>query len=206
MLKYKIVLAGDKNVGKSSLISRFCDNTFKADMKATIGVDFKKKVIELEGEHKDFSLELNIWDFGGEEKYRKLFPSYANGAAAAMILFDITNKKSLYGIENWIEIINENAMHNVIKILIATKIDLKDMKEVSKNEAIEFCKEHDWCREFVSTSSKTGENVEEAFLFVAREIAKENLRVCNTCGEIYNRKLNYCQYCGEKAEIEISPI
>ena len=95
MLKYKIVLAGDKDVGKSSLISRFCDNIFKVDMKATIGVDFKKKVIELEGEYKNFSLELNIWDFGGEEKYRTLFPSYANGAAAAMILFDITNKKSL---------------------------------------------------------------------------------------------------------------
>ncbi|MFX0086844.1 MAG: Rab family GTPase [Candidatus Hodarchaeota archaeon] len=206
MLKYKIVLAGDKNVGKSSLISRFCDNIFKRDMKATIGVDFKRKMIDLKGEHKDFSLELNIWDFGGEEKYRTLFPSYANGAAAAMILFDTTNKKSLYDIENWIKIIDENALSNVIKIVIATKIDLKNLREVSKNDAKDFCKKYDWCKDFISTSAKTGENVEEAFVYVAQEISKENLQFCTSCGEIFNRKLKHCQYCGQKVEVEISPL
>ncbi|MFX1587718.1 MAG: Rab family GTPase [Promethearchaeota archaeon] len=206
MLKYKIILAGDKDVGKSSLISRFCDNLFKEDMKATIGVDFKRKVIDLKGEHKDFSLDLNIWDFGGEEKYRTLFPSYANGAAAAMILFDTTNKKSLYDIENWIKIVDENALPNVVKIVIATKIDLKNMREVSKKDAKDFCKNYDWCKDFINTSSKTGENVEEAFLHVAREIAKENLQFCSSCGENFNRKLKHCQHCGEKVEIEISPL
>ncbi|MFX0017567.1 MAG: Rab family GTPase [Promethearchaeota archaeon] len=206
MLKYKIILAGHKNVGKSSLISRFCDNIFKEDMKATIGVDFKRKVVDLKGEHKNFSLELNIWDFGGEEKYRTLFPSYANGAAAAMILFDTTNKKSLYDIENWIKIVDENALPNIVKLVIATKVDLKSMREVSKDFAKEFCKKYDWCKDFISTSAKTGENVEEAFLYVAREIAKENLQFCKSCGEIFNRKLKHCQYCGEKVGIEIAPL
>jgi small GTP-binding protein len=206
MLKYKIVVAGDKDVGKSSLISRFCDNIFKEDMKATIGVDFKRKVIDLKGEFKNFSIEVNIWDFGGEEKYRALFPSYANGAAAAIILFDTTNKKSLYDIKNWIKIINDNSMSNVIKVVIATKIDLKNLREVSKNDAIEFCKKHNLCKDIISTSSKTGENVEKVFFYVARQIVKENLQFCGSCGNVFNRKLKHCQYCGEKAEIEISPI
>jgi len=199
-------VAGDKDVGKSSIISRFCDNLFKEDMKATIGVDFKRKVIELEGDYKDFSIELSIWDFAGEEKYRALFPSYANGATGALILFDTTNKESLQGIENWIKIIDENAMPNVIKVIIATKIDLKDQREVSKNEAKIFCKKYDWCKDFISTSSKTGENVEKAFLYVASEIAKENLQFCKSCGEIFNRKLKHCQYCGEEAKIEVAPL
>ncbi|MFX0060338.1 MAG: Rab family GTPase, partial [Candidatus Heimdallarchaeota archaeon] len=175
-------------------------------MKATIGVDFKRKVIDLKGDHKNFSLDLNIWDFAGEEKYRTLFPSYANGAAAAMILFDTTNKKSLYDIENWIKIVDENALENVVKIIIATKIDLKNIREVSKNDAKDFCKKYDWCEDFVSTSAKTGENVEEAFFNVAREIVKKNLQLCKSCGEIFNRKLKHCQHCGEKVEIEISPL
>lgn len=206
MLKYKIVLAGDKDVGKSSLISRFCHNLFKEDMKATIGVDFKRKTIELDGDYKDFSIELSIWDFAGEDKYRALFPAYANGAAAALILFDTTNKESLGGIENWIKIIDENAAPNVIKVIIATKIDLKDLREVTMNDAKEFFKKYEWCKNFISTSSKTGENVEKAFLYVANEIAKENLQFCKSCGEIFNRKLKHCQYCGEEAKIQIAPL
>lgn len=206
MLKYKIILAGDKNVGKSSLIARFCDNIFKEDMKATIGVDFKRKVIEFKGKNRKYSLDLNIWDFAGEEKYRTLFPSYANGAAAAMILFDTTNKNSLYDIENWINIVDENALENVVKIIIATKVDLKNLREVSKSDAKSFCKKYDWCENFISTSAKTGENVEEAFLHVAREIVKNNLQFCKSCGEQFNRKLKYCQHCGEKVEIGLSPL
>ena len=95
MLKYKIIIAGAKNVGKTSFIARFCDNVFNLETLATIGVDFKRKSITVTGSHKDISLELNIWDFAGEEKYRTLFPAYANGASAAFLLFDTTNKESL---------------------------------------------------------------------------------------------------------------
>ena len=81
MLKYKIILAGDKNVGKSSLIARFCDNTFNENMKDTIGVAFKRKNVDLKINNREISVELHIWDFGGEKKYRTLFPSYAHGAS-----------------------------------------------------------------------------------------------------------------------------
>jgi small GTP-binding protein len=206
LLKYKIITAGAKNVGKSSLITRYCDNTFKEDMKSTIGVDFKRKVITLKGTHNDISLELSIWDFGGEEKYRILFPAYANGASAALILFDTTNKESLEDINNWIKIINENGNPNIVKQVVATKIDLKSERQVSKKEAIEFFRNYDWCEEIISTSSKTGENVEKAFLLLVKEIVNRNLQTCKTCGEFFNKNLKYCQYCGAKVEEEISPL
>jgi small GTP-binding protein len=199
-------MAGAKDVGKSSLIARFCDNIFKEDMKATIGVDFKRKVITLEGAHKDISLELNIWDFAGEEKYRTLFPSYTHGASAAFILFDTTNKDTLNDLDNWIEIIDENAFPNIVKQIIATKVDLKDDRQVSMKEAENFCKKYGWCESITSTSSKTGENVEEAFIDVVKKIIKINLHICESCGEVFNKKLRNCQYCGAKVKEEISPF
>jgi small GTP-binding protein len=206
LLKYKIIMAGDKDVGKSSLIARFCDNVFKEDMKATIGVDFKRKSITIQGPHKDISLELNIWDFAGEEKYRTLFPAYTQGASAAFILFDTTNKKSLEDINNWIELIDDNAPPSIVKQLVATKIDLKSDRQVPIKQAMEFCKKYEWCEEITSTSSKTGENVEEAFLNVVKKIIKKNLHTCASCGEVFNKKLKNCNYCGAKIEEEISPF
>ena len=206
MLKYKIIIAGAKDVGKTSLIARFCDNIFNLETLSTIGVDFKRKIITVKGSHKEITLELNIWDFSGEAKYRTLFPSYAHGASAALILFDTTNKDSLDDIGNWIEIIDENAFPNIVKQVIAAKIDLKSERQVSKKEATEFFKKYDWCEEITSTSSKTGENVEEAFLRVVKMVIKRNLQTCKSCGEVFNKKLKNCQYCGAKVEIEINPL
>jgi len=206
LLKYKVIIAGAKDVGKSSLIARFCDNIFKEDMKATIGVDFKRKSMTLKGAHNDISLELNIWDFAGEEKYRTLFPAYANGASAAFILFDTTRKETLKDIDNWVEIIDSNAHSSIVKQIIATKIDLKSKREVSKKEAEDYFKKYDWCKDITSTSSKTGEKVEEAFILVVKKIIKNNLQTCKSCGEVFNKKLKNCQYCGEKVKVELSPI
>ena len=197
-------MSGAKDVGKSSLIARYCDNVFKEDMKATIGVDFKRKNITIPGAHNEIALELNIWDFSGEEKYRTLFPAYANGASAAFILFDTTRRETLKDVDNWIEIIDKNAYPNIVKQIIATKIDLKSEREVSKKDAEEFCEKYDWFTEIVSTSSKTGENVDNAFILVVKEIIKNNLQTCKSCDEIFNKKLKNCQYCGEKVKVELS--
>ena len=199
MLKYKIVLAGAKNVGKSSLIARFCDNVFDENMMDTIGVAFKRKKMVVD---ENLELDLNIWDFGGEEKYRFLFPSYVNGAAAAMILFDTTRKETLEDVENWVKIIEENSDENIIKILIATKIDLKKDRQISTQEAQDLCNRYKFCEEPLGTSSKTGENVEKAFRKAAEKIINVRLQRCSNCGEIFAKKLKICNYCGADAELK----
>lgn len=206
MYRFKVILAGDKNVGKSSLITRFCDNYFKEQTKGTIGVAFKRKNVVVMDEGNEITLELNIWDFGGEEKYRTLFPSYANGAAAALILFDTTNEETLEDISNWVKIIEDNSMPNVVKLLIATKIDLKEKREVSKKKAMEYCNNYDWCKEIIKTSSKTGENVEDTFVTIAKNLLRRNLQKCKACTKFFSNKLKYCNFCGEKIEIDINPL
>ncbi|GAG80279.1 unnamed protein product [marine sediment metagenome] len=175
-------------------------------MKATIGVDFKRKAMTLKGAHNDISLELNIWDFAGEEKYRTLFPAYANGASAAFILFDTTRMETLKDIDNWVDIIDKNAHTSIVKQIIATKIDLKNKREVSKKAAEDYFKKYEWCKDITSTSSKTGEKVEEAFILVVKKIIKNNLQTCKSCGEVFNKRLKNCQYCGEHVKVELSPI
>ena len=198
MLKYKIVLAGAKGVGKSSLIARFCDNVFYEKTKSTIGVAFKRKKVDVNDK---LNIELHIWDFGGEERYRTLFPSYCNGASAALILYDITDKESLNDVKNWVNIIDKNASENVIKIMIGAKIDLEDQRVISIAEAKKASQRFDCLGDPLETSSKTGENVEKAFLRVSKEIINQNLQFCKSCSEFFVKNLKYCNYCGTKAEL-----
>ena len=196
MLKYKIILSGAKNVGKSSLIARFCDNVFDESMMDTIGVAFKRKRIGLAD---DLSLDVNIWDMGGEEKYKALFPQYVKCATAALILYDTTRKETIDDINSWVEIVNEYASEDIIKVLIGTKIDLKDQREITKNEAEKHCEKQKWCADVIETSAKTGENVEGAFLNVANEIVKKYLQKCTSCGDYFSKKLKICTNCGKDA-------
>lgn len=194
MLKFKIVVAGAKDVGKSSLITRYCDDIFNEKTQETIGVAFKRKEIKAK---ENLTIEMNIWDFGGEQKYRVLFPAYVNGAKAALLLYDTTDRTSLEDIKNWIKIIDDNSK-DTIKITIGTKIDLKDQREISKADAIIMSKELHCYGEPIGTSSKTGENVEKAFHNVVNAILEQDLQECNQCGEYFSNKLKICNFCGEK--------
>ena len=197
MLKFKLALAGAKDVGKSSLIARYCDNVFSEEMMGTIGVAFKRKKIQFE---EGPAIEATIWDFGGEEKYRTLFPKYVNGAIAALILYDTTRKNTIEDIHELVDIIDAYADGDVIKVLIGTKIDLEDQRDITKEEVNEICSKYNWCAEIIETSAKTGENVEEAFLNVFREIVENKFHRCSGCKEYFPRKIKFCTNCGNEAE------
>jgi len=92
----------------------------------------------------------------------------------------------------------ENAVENVVKLLIATKVDLKDDREVTKEEGTKYSRNFTWAGDIIRTSSKTGENVENAFLTLTNEIMKSNFHFCKSCGDIFDIKLRYCVHCGEK--------
>ncbi|MFW9825784.1 MAG: hypothetical protein ACFFE4_22775, partial [Candidatus Thorarchaeota archaeon] len=102
----------------------------------------------------------------------------------------------------WVDIIDENSKE-VIKIMIGTKIDLKDEREVSKAYATEINEKFRCYGEPVGTSSKTGENVEEVFLNVVRAIIKRDLQECAQCGELFSKKLKICNFCGKNIELDM---
>ena len=89
---FKLLIIGDSGVGKSSLLVRFADNTFSGNYITTIGVDFKIRTIEINGER----VKLQIWDTAGQERFRSLIPSYIRDSTVAVVVYDITNANSFH--------------------------------------------------------------------------------------------------------------
>ena len=199
MIKFKVVVAGAKAVGKTSLIRRFCTGKFSIGTQSTIGVDFETKKVVIE----DSIILLNIWDFAGEEKFRTLFPSYVSGASGALLLYDITNRKSLEDLENWLEIINNSPNPPNTKLLIGSKLDLEEIRQLSKEDVSEFFIRYDFQGKIIECSSKTGFNVESIFVKLGKEILKNSLIKCKSCSNYYPKELIYCQFCGEKEDNSI---
>lgn len=150
-------MLGDASVGKTSLTMRYISGYFMEDLKLTIGVDFYSKTTST----KDKKVKLQIWDFGGEERFRFLLSQYSKGANGAFFLYDITNQTSLDHLPDWTQVIREHA-GDIPIMLIGSKVDLDEFRAVVRDDGILAAKKYNLAS-FVELSSKTGENVEEAF-------------------------------------------
>jgi 50S ribosomal subunit-associated GTPase HflX len=113
------------------------------------------------------------------------------------MLYDVTNRDSVEDLYDWINVISSVPNSPQTKILIETKIDLN--RKVKQEEALEIFDKYNFQGELISTSAKTGENVEKAFEMLGREILKKSLQKCTNCGKMYPLELKFCQYCGSKS-------
>lgn len=154
---FKIMMLGDASVGKTSLTMRYISGFFMEDLKLTIGVDFYSKTTSF----KNKKVKLQIWDFGGEERFRFLLSQYSKGANGAFFLYDITNQTSLDHLPDWTQVIREHA-GDIPIMLIGSKVDLNEFRAVIRDDGILAAKKYNLAS-FVELSSKTGENVEKAF-------------------------------------------
>ncbi|OLS12963.1 MAG: small GTP-binding protein [Promethearchaeota archaeon CR_4] len=192
VVKFKILVAGNKSVGKTTLVRRYCTGVFQTDTLSTIGVDFMVKEVKIGNEDVSFS----IWDFAGEKKFRQLLPAYCSGASGALLLFDLTNAESMEELDAWVEVIDRNAP-DISKVLVGTKADLVANRQVPKRLAEEIMSKYKMIG-FWETSSKTGENVEDVFQALGAEILKRSLRRCPYCDHLVPKELYFCQFCGKK--------
>ncbi|MFX1391007.1 MAG: Rab family GTPase [Promethearchaeota archaeon] len=154
---FKVLMLGDASVGKTSLTIRYISGYFKEDLRLTIGVDFYSKTTSFNNK----KVKLQIWDFGGEERFRFLLSQYSKGANGAFFLYDITNHRSLEHLPDWTQVIREHA-GNIPIMLIGSKVDLHEFRAVPREDGILAAKKYNLAS-FVELSSKTGENVERAF-------------------------------------------
>jgi small GTP-binding protein len=156
---FKVIIFGDAGCGKTTLAQRFLTNLFKSDSKMTIGIDFEVKSLEVEGK----KVKLQIWDFGGEERFRFLLPSYVRGANGGLFMYDVSNYSSIAHIDDWLMILNKESPENRFPILVVGgKADLVNDREVSSEEGINIAKSRG-VDGFIECSSKSGENVDITF-------------------------------------------
>lgn len=164
--KYKIVFLGEQGVGKTSLITRFMYDTFDDHYQATIGIDFLSKTMYLD----DKTIRLQLWDTAGQERFRSLIPSYIRDSRVAIVVYDITKKKSFEFIDKWIEDVkNERGEDNVILCIVGNKSDLSDERQVSTEEGEQKAKVLG-ANIFMETSTKVGYNVKNLFKKIAKSL------------------------------------
>ena len=115
-LTCKVVLIGESGVGKTSIISRYTNNSFKSQLMPTPGANFITKNVLLEDENQ--SIKYEIWDTAGQEKYRSLAKVFYKNAAVCVLVYDITRRTSFEAIKNyWTVELKSNAPSNISKFI-----------------------------------------------------------------------------------------
>ncbi|XP_036382526.1 ras-related protein Rab-35b [Megalops cyprinoides] len=153
---FKLLIIGDSGVGKSSLLLRFADNTFSGSYITTIGVDFKIRTVEINGE----KVKLQIWDTAGQERFRTITSTYYRGTHGVIVVYDVTSAESFVNVKRWLHEINQNC-DDVCRILVGNKNDDPNSKVVETNDAQKFAEQMGIS--LFETSAKENINVEEMF-------------------------------------------
>ncbi|KAI3950268.1 hypothetical protein MKX01_016916 [Papaver californicum] len=161
---YKVIVIGDSAVGKTQILSRFAKNEFYLDSKSTIGVEFQTRTITIN----DKVIKAQIWDTAGQERYRAVTSAYYRGALGAMLVYDITNRRSFDNVARWVHELLTHADKSIVIMLIGNKADLSDRREVPMEDAVEYAQQKGLF--FSETSALKGDNVESAFIKLLEEI------------------------------------
>ncbi|XP_041854216.1 ras and EF-hand domain-containing protein homolog [Melanotaenia boesemani] len=165
---YRIVLAGDAAVGKSSFLLRLCKNEFKLNSSTTLGVDFQMKTLVVDGE----PVLLQLWDTAGQERFRSIAKSYFRRADGVLLLYDVTCEKSFLNVREWVDMIEDVSPEDIPIMLVGNKCDLRQnaVKCVPTSYGEKLAMTYNTL--FCETSAKDGSNIVEAVLHLARQVTK----------------------------------
>ena len=164
MESFKVVLVGESGVGKTSIIAQYIDQTFQEDLQTSTGGTFSTKTVSCDGK----LLKFEIWDTAGQEQYRSLSKMFYKEANAALMVYDITRKRTFIDLkEFWYEQIKDCSPVDIMLVIVGNKSDLIDKEEVNEEEVRNYAKEINAM--FFSTSAKNYEGINNLF----EEIAKK---------------------------------
>ncbi len=163
MFKAKVCLVGEIAVGKTSLVRRYTVGSFDERYTTTLGINLSKKVLDLPPSRGDppARLELIVFDIMGQRKLRELLTeSYFKGTQGLLAVCDVTRRETLEELPNWIEMAKEVA-GRVPLVIAANKMDLAGDSRFGESDVSQVARAYEG--EWLTTSAKTGANVEEAF-------------------------------------------
>ncbi|KAJ8393616.1 hypothetical protein AAFF_G00058350 [Aldrovandia affinis] len=163
---FKIIVIGDSNVGKTCLTFRFTGGSFPEKTEATIGVDFREKAVEIEGE----KIKVQVWDTAGQERFRKsMVEHYYRNVHAVVFVYDVTKMASFQNLKTWIQECNGHRVSPVVpRVLVGNKCDLVSQIQVPSNMALKFADAHNMLLfETSAKDPKESQNVDSIFMCLA---------------------------------------
>eukprot|EP01083_Nonionella_stella_P270998 917953_1 len=163
---FKLVLIGDATVGKTSLLLRFADDSFKDNYISTIGVDFRFRTLTINGD----LVKLQIWDTAGQERFRTITSAYYRGADGIIMVYDITNIRTFEHMQGWLDEVHKVTGSTITKLIIGNKNDLLHRRQVDINQAQQYALSVG--ASIIETSAKTANNVDKSFTMIAQELVK----------------------------------
>lgn len=158
-------MIGNASVGKTALIMRYINKTYKATYDETVGAAFHTFQAKIDGQQ----ITIQVWDTAGQEKYRSLGPVYYRNTSAAILVYDITDRQSFLDLNLWIDTFRTTVGEDPMIFIVGNKIDL-DTIQVDPSEGQQFADEQGF--PFFSTSAVSGFNVDFLFQSVAEQIVK----------------------------------
>ena len=178
-IAFKLLLMGDSQVGKTSLLLNYTEHIFPEEHIATIGVEYKDKYIIKD----NYNIRLQIWDTAGQERFRSITKSIYRNANGVLFVYDITNKESFANIKNWIKDL-QNVGNDIKGIIVGNKIDLDPERIIDKKDLEEMANKYQM--PFIETSAKQNTFVNDAFNLIIDELLKD--RTEEQIVEMFSRK------------------
>ena len=164
----KILLIGDSYVGKTSLLLQYIDRECPENHMATIGVEFKDKILQINKKN----VKLQVWDTSGQERYRSITKNFYRNADGVMFICDVTKESTFENIKNWLIDSEQNSNNsNFKKILVGNKIDLQKERVIDKEKLENFANKKGM--NFYEASAKEGTNVDQIFTELAKLILED---------------------------------
>lgn len=169
---YKIVLVGDMNVGKTYLLSRYIKGQLPKSAGPTIGVEFSTKTVRLSNQA---TVKAQIWDTAGTERYRAITTAHYRRAIGALLVYDVTQKGTLDGIQKWVQQLRDHAEPDIVILLVGNKTDLVErnpaLRQVTEAQGREVAGKEGMM--FIETSAVSGVKVTDAFETLLTEIYRK---------------------------------
>ncbi|XP_054985500.1 ras-related protein Rab-19-like [Sorex araneus] len=160
---FKVILIGDSGVGKTSVLQHFASGVYSDDQNNTVNMDFILRSLDIDGK----KVKMQLWDTAGQERYRAITKNYYREVDAAIIAYDITRRSSFESVPDWIDDVKEYGDTDTVIMLMGTKSDLCERRQVLFEEACAMAEKHGLLAA-LETSAKESRNINEAFQLMAR--------------------------------------
>lgn len=166
----KLSFIGDGGVGKTSIVQRYVNNIFLLDYRATIGTYISKKICKFEALG-NAQVRFVIWDIAGQPQFTRIRPAYLADSGAIMIVYDVSSRESFDNVKKiWYEDVKKVELTDSVIVLVGNKMDLEERQVTyAEGEALA----NELGMDYIETSAKSGENVEDAHRLIALKLVEK---------------------------------